>query len=188
MKVSMSEAARLAGIKSRSTFYRHIEKKGISVDRSDPQNPVVDVAELIRVYGDKIKPNTDEQGRGVQNNTPHQTPSNRQSREDVIPLSAMNKIQEQIEDIYKERIEDLKSQLELQTKQNTILLEDRSKKDEQGREWEKSLRALEARISNQETTAKEDKERADKILRQNRALKKALDEEKNKSFFKKLFG
>lgn len=48
--VSISEAARLAGI-SRQTFYRHIDKKGISVTKDNDDNPVVDTAEILRVYG-----------------------------------------------------------------------------------------------------------------------------------------
>ena len=71
----------------------------------------------------------------------------------------------------------------------TRLLEDQSKDKESGAgEWEKSMRAVEARISNQEKESKETKEKAQKILRQNQSLKRALEAEKNKSVWKKLFG
>ncbi len=54
MKVSISKAATMAGV-TRATFYRHIEKKGISVDKDSAGNPMIDVSELIRVYGDKVR-------------------------------------------------------------------------------------------------------------------------------------
>ena len=39
----------------RSTFYRHIGEKSISIENKDTTRPTVDVSELIRVYGDKVK-------------------------------------------------------------------------------------------------------------------------------------
>jgi hypothetical protein len=48
MKVNKKLAAKMVGI-GRTTFYRHIEEKPISVD-SDGQ---IDVSELIRVYGNE---------------------------------------------------------------------------------------------------------------------------------------
>ncbi|MDH5721760.1 MAG: hypothetical protein OEY94_00350 [Alphaproteobacteria bacterium] len=55
MKVSLSKAASMAGI-TRQTLYRHIEEKGISVEDRDTKRPKIDVSELIRIYGDKVKP------------------------------------------------------------------------------------------------------------------------------------
>tara|TARA_B100001989_G_C24550737_1_gene474442 strand:+ start:2668 stop:3165 length:498 start_codon:yes stop_codon:yes gene_type:complete len=55
MKVSLSKAASMAGI-TRQTLYRHIEEKGITVEDKDTKRPKIDVSELIRVYGDKVKP------------------------------------------------------------------------------------------------------------------------------------
>src|SRR3989339_16199 len=54
MKVSISKAATMAGV-TRATFYRHIEKKGITVEKDNAGNPQIDVSELIRVYGDKVR-------------------------------------------------------------------------------------------------------------------------------------
>ena len=54
MKVNISEAAKMAGI-TRATFYRHIEAKGITIEKDTDSNPKVDVSELVRVYGDKLK-------------------------------------------------------------------------------------------------------------------------------------
>ena len=75
----------------------------------------------------------------------------------------------------------------------TLLLENK----EQGREggWEKSMRGLEQRLANQEKAAKDREEREQKLLDENKRIKQAysrqkkeLEAEKNKGFFKKLFG
>lgn len=50
-KLNMSQAARAAG-KSRKTLYRHIENGRLSVEKDATDNPVVDVSELQRVYGE----------------------------------------------------------------------------------------------------------------------------------------
>lgn len=50
-KHSVSEAARLAGV-SRSYFYKKYIKPGlISVERDGDDNPVIDTAEIMRVFG-----------------------------------------------------------------------------------------------------------------------------------------
>jgi len=49
-KVSISEASRLVG-KPRSTLHRHILKGTLSKEKDGMGKPVVDVAELERVYG-----------------------------------------------------------------------------------------------------------------------------------------
>ncbi len=55
MQVSLSEAAKMVGI-TRSTLYAHIKEKGISVTDANTKRPKIDVSELVRVYGDKVKP------------------------------------------------------------------------------------------------------------------------------------
>lgn len=54
MKVSISDAAKMVGI-TRSTLYEHIKEKNISVIDADTKRPKIDVSELIRVYGDKVR-------------------------------------------------------------------------------------------------------------------------------------
>lgn len=50
-KVSVSEAARLAGI-SRTNFYKNYIHTGkITVDQNAQQKPVVDTSEILRVFG-----------------------------------------------------------------------------------------------------------------------------------------
>ncbi|HRK98752.1 MAG TPA: plasmid replication DNA-binding protein [Alphaproteobacteria bacterium] len=53
-KVSVVEASKMAGV-SRATFYRHITEKKISTTQDDKGNTVIDVSELVRIYGNKLK-------------------------------------------------------------------------------------------------------------------------------------
>lgn len=55
MKYSIAESARKVGL-TRKTLYKHIEKKPISVEKDENGNPLIDASELIRVYGDKFRP------------------------------------------------------------------------------------------------------------------------------------
>ena len=64
-KVSISEAARLTG-KSRVTIHRHIEKGTLSRERDGTGNPVLDLAELERVYGGLKQPDLSQHGTARQ--------------------------------------------------------------------------------------------------------------------------
>lgn len=55
MQVSISKAAKMVGI-TRATLYRHIEERGISVQKDTDGRPKIDVSELLRVYGNKVTP------------------------------------------------------------------------------------------------------------------------------------
>jgi hypothetical protein len=67
--VSLSEAARLAGI-SRSTLYERIKKGEISTTRNHHGKPMVQISELIRVFGDTLQlPDSIEQVRTVKSDT-----------------------------------------------------------------------------------------------------------------------
>lgn len=41
---------------TRSTLYAHIRERGISVTETNTKRPKIDVSELVRVYGDKVRP------------------------------------------------------------------------------------------------------------------------------------
>ena len=64
MKVNISQAAKLAG-KSRGTLYKHIKQGKITTEKDELDNPVIDVAELNRVYG--LDPEQGEQSKNVHN-------------------------------------------------------------------------------------------------------------------------
>ena len=218
MQVSISKAAEMVGI-TRATLYRHIDKKGISVEKDDDGNPKIDISELIRVYGDKVKTldtvNTDDTDTKTdtapikQNNTPNKTVSNHVEfevlKERVKHLELNNsKTDEERKrerEQFEERIEQLQDTLskaqENQSK-TTLLLEHYTKEGSSG-DWEKSIKALEDRIANQEKTAQEKTEALDKekeelkaqLEEKEKILKEeqeALELEKSKSFLHKLFG
>lgn len=64
-KVSITEAAKLAGI-SRSYLYRKYITPGvISTEKDNAGNPVVDTAEILRVFG-KIQGNSEQATKSIQ--------------------------------------------------------------------------------------------------------------------------
>lgn len=188
MKHSISEAARIVGV-TRKTFYKHIDKKSITVEKDENDNPVIDASELMRVYGDQCNFDKDKQtkdtGQGKQRSS--DVPS--VNSPDVALLSKEVELLKREIEARQDEVERWQSafdKAQSTADKITALLEDKSS----GRagEWQKSLKALESRIANQEKAAREDKEARQKILRQNQALKKALTEEKNKPLWKRLFG
>ncbi|MBU2841018.1 hypothetical protein HF670_16100 [Acidithiobacillus thiooxidans] len=82
-KVSVTEAARLAGI-ARSYFYkRYIDSGEISIERDMRGNPLVDVSEIMRVFGE-LKGQVEDTSR-TQQRTEDDTSN---SHEDAIVLRA----------------------------------------------------------------------------------------------------
>jgi|GEM_PF-1483404 len=51
-KVSISEAARLAGISRQHLYKRYINSGALSVEKDGENPPVIDTSELIRVFGE----------------------------------------------------------------------------------------------------------------------------------------
>ena len=195
MQVSISKAADMVGI-TRATLYRHIEKKGISVEQDEEGNPKIDVSELIRVYGHKVKPVIEtEQAKEVSNSEHDEVVPTDDTEVTILKskIAHLEELRELDKEASKTQNETLHSQIErledalkrAQEGQNklTLLLEDKS--GNKNNSWELAFKELEERIANQQSEAEEKQQ---KILRQNRALKRALDEEKSKSIWKKLFG
>ena len=56
-KLNLTEAAKAAGI-GRTTLYNHIKQGKISCEVNEKDKKVIDVTELIRVYGELQKPET----------------------------------------------------------------------------------------------------------------------------------
>ncbi len=200
--LSMSEAAEMVGL-TRPTFYRKVEELGISI-AEDNGKKRVDVSELIRVFGTDVKIHKErkEEVSKTSNNASTDKKSRTEDDEDIrVKLAVLEselererKLREEIKD----EVEYFKEQVALEKEEKkkiTLLIEDLRPKEGRGEAWEKSIRALEQRIANQEKAAKEREEREQKLLDENRRIKqayskqkKALEEEKSKSFFQKLFG
>jgi len=227
MLLNKTDAAKVAGV-SRRSFYNHIPSKNISVTQGADGEEKIDVSELKRIYGDErialnLKKFLDEQ-QGVQaressQNSIVQPRANDNQKE--IELEVLRERLKHFDDYKQERIREreqleerigqlettLQKSLENQNK-TTMLLEHYTKGDGavSDNSWQKSLKALEDRIANQEAaiqekialeaekTAKEAKEKEElkaqleekeKILAEKEA---ALKVEQSKSFLHKLFG
>lgn len=202
MKYTVIEAAKIAGI-SRQTIYRHIDKKPISTEKDDEGNIFIDASELLRIYGDKLNFDvTNTKTDNKENNEKLQTVTSSNSTDGIkIIEERLNSASKQIEmletqmqrerEMLEDQIGTLRSALEKsqETQSKTVmLLEDKTSKNEKSAEWKSTLEALEERISNQEVGHKEQELEAEKMRKQNKALQKALTEEKSKGFLKRLFG
>lgn len=201
MQVNISQAADMVGV-TRATFYRHIDKKGITVQKDEDGNPLVDVSELTRVYGHRVKPLNSDAPKTEQADTPLNTQVMQPQNSNVNTTLLEEKIKhlEELRELdkvaSKKQIENLENQIDYlqdslsksQDNQSKLTLMLEHKESQGTGEWQKAMKAVEARIANQESKAKEEQERANKIMRQNQLLKKALEDEKNKSFWQKLFG
>lgn len=197
MKHSISEAARIVGV-TRKTFYKHIDKKSISVEKDDNDMPVIDASELVRVYGDQCDFEYDKKdkdtGQDTNKGKQESTAVSSEKDDDAVLKKEIELIRAQLSserESFEEQIDYLRKKLDdsdSETRKLTAMITDQRSQTDKSERWQKSLKALESRIANQEKVAREHKEERHKILRQNQALKKALSQEKNKSFFQKLFG
>ena len=193
MQVSISKASEMVGV-TRATFYRHVDKKGISVTKDEEGNPKVDVSELIRVYGSKIKTvstsvSNDTRLSSSEQHTvqDHNTPSSPKFSAELELLKEKIKHLEENKTVYEEerkrerhqfeeRVEQLQNTLDkAQENQNktTALLEHYTKGKGTDNNWEKSIKALEEKIANQE---KENKEKADREAKEKEEIQKQLEE------------
>jgi hypothetical protein len=185
MNISPAEAVRRYNV-SKPTLYADMKEGKLSFSVDEKKRRRINVAEMERLYDTRTE----------------------SREEDFLPHNAqkthlnVNPQQDNTGALERE-IEFLKRELENKQSENenwqkaldkaqetaqrvTLLLEDKSK--EKDNTLEQSLKALESRVANQERDNKEEKERAQKILRQNQQLKKALEAEKSKSLWQKLFG
>ena len=119
-KLNMSQAARAAG-KSRKTLYRHIDAGKLSMEKDATDNPVIDVSELQRVYGD-LNMNATNDTVGQDRNMPHEATGGAQHEIELLKLRL--KMTERERDTERERREQsdeerhrLLAIIETQTKQ-----------------------------------------------------------------------
>ncbi len=192
MKLTLGQAAKEVGI-SKPSLSAAIKKGRVSAKKNDSGTYEIDPAELFRVYPPRANTNTVSHSETLPSANPQrngQKPGNSEvlglllaERDKLIAEKdkSIGRLEHEKDQI-RQDLEDQKDQ----AKRITMLLEDKS--NDGAGDWGSSLKALEQRIANQEQQQKTEKERAQKILQQNRALKKALDAEKNKSILQKLFG
>lgn len=124
--VTINEAANLVG-KSIKTIYRHIENGKLSCVIDDNGHKVVDISELVRVYGLDLsliendnKVSMSDNGNGVENNIIH--------LEKEIELLKMLLVE-------KDKLLNEKDQRNADLKQALMLLEDKTKIEQPKQSW-----------------------------------------------------
>jgi hypothetical protein len=100
MKVSISEAARLTG-KPRSTLHRHIGNGTLSKESDGQGKPVLDMAELERVYGPLLQADMKQNGAMLHSATTETVAANRAEIEGLRRENAL--LRDQLEDVKQER-------------------------------------------------------------------------------------
>lgn len=215
MKVTITKAADMVGI-TRATLYRHIDKKGISVEQDEEGNPKIDVAELIRVYGDRVRPMEEsdqsndniETGNSGQNGQ-HSRSQNGQSRGAVQQrLDLQRGAQDtRVEmEVLRERLHHMEAdqarslqERDREREQLVEQIESLRKSLEESQEQQKRLTTL---ITDQREEqgrgVQEERDEAEKMKKmilqlrqQNKVIMNRLKEEqsqKSKSFFGRMFG
>ena len=183
-KFNQSEIHRITG-KSRTTIKKHLENGKLSSTQDNDGNTVVDASELIRAYGEENCDfefaNADRAEAAPQKTHQKETPKTNDTKD--IEIKYLEKIIEN----HEQEKESLKESLKLSQEGHnraTMLLEDESGG---AGDIEKGMKALEARVANQEQAQKEILKAKDEAEKKLQRYKRALRAERNKSFFQKLF-
>ena len=168
------------------TINNHRNKGKLSTSEDGDGHQAATPVEIQRAYGDKYP----DIGRRIAEYSEGGFNQSKPKKEKGAPYVDDYSPSEKLTLLEKERARErgqLESQIDhlkevLQSEQDerrkiTAMLTDKTQQKENRSEWERSIKALESRVANQE-----------KLTRQNQALRKALHEEKSKGFFKKLFG
>lgn len=117
--LNLSQAAQAAGI-TRRTLYNHVKQGKVTVSRDEKNNPVVDVSELIRVYGNVNIPEK-------------QIPriSHRENSQKNFPLEQFQSMQKELSDL---------------RQAVTLMLEDKTAREEERRQHDDERRKLQAEV------------------------------------------
>lgn len=118
-KLNISEAARATG-KNRTTLYRHIKSGKLSSEKDATDNPVIDVSELQRVYGDLKMSATD--ANATQNVAKHQIDTPKSNTELQLLRLKLEHFEEKLE---AERVlrKEIEQQRDLALEEKVKLLE-----------------------------------------------------------------
>lgn len=119
--LNLSQAAQAAGI-TRRTLYNHVKQGKVTVSRDGKNNPVVDVSELIRVYGNVNLP---------EKQIP--TISHRENAHHNFPLEQFHAMQKEL------------TELKLAV---TLMLEDKTAREEERRQNDEERRKLQEEVNN----------------------------------------
>ena len=117
--LNLSQAAQAAGI-TRRTLYNHVKQGKVTVSRDGKNNPVVDVSELIRVYGNVNLP--EKQIPSV---------SHRENTQKNFPHEQFQVMQKELADL---------------RQAVTLMLEDKIAREEERRQHDDERRKLQAEV------------------------------------------
>lgn len=123
-KISISEAARLTG-KPRSTIHRHLDNGKLVKEQDGQGRPVIDVAELERVYGSLRRPDMRQNGATRQSATPERDSVDRTSLVEIEALKREN-------DLLRDERDDLRRRLDAEGEERrrvTAILTDQRRPD-----------------------------------------------------------
>lgn len=204
MKVTITKAAKMASV-SRNTIYNDIDSGVLSFTSNARNKKLIDVSELARVYENVEFEDEKPQNKASQTVERRTETLKPLSKQDISAqvlqerlkateksLEVLNEERERERQNYESRLETLETALtKAQDGYNSVtkLLEDHRTKESGAGEWENAIKALESRISNQETALKTELEETKKKAQSQIArYKQELEKEKNKSLWQKLFG
>ena len=194
MNISPAEAIRRYNV-SKPTLYSDMKDGKLSFTIDDRKKRKINIAELDRIYEKR-----EEEGTLTEKKSVKPTANNTQSNVKSTTEYSMGRLELEVEYLKREltnRQEETERWKEAFDKAQstadkiTALLEDQSTKSRYASdkdEWQNTIEELETRVANQEKVTQEKEAEAEKILQQNKALKKVLSDEKSKGFFQKLFG
>ena len=176
-EVSISDAAKMVGV-TRATLYEHMKDKKISVIDKDTSRPKINVSELGRVYGDKLKPLTAANNKSA---------GKQSGDRDLVAVAENAALKEKIQMIEQERDRErrlLTAQIDSQQAQIENLQE--SLKKEQDTVGKVTAMLTDQR-SDAEKKANEETAQAKKWAELEKTVQ-TLAENQNQSFWQKLFG
>ena len=194
MNISPAEAIRRYNV-SKPTLYSDMKDGKLSYTLDDRKRRKINIAELDRIYDKR-----EEEGTLTEEKSVNPPVNNTQSNVKSTAEYSMGRLEIEVEYLKREltnrqeeteRWKDAFDKAQSTANKITALLEDQSAKSRHENdkdEWKNTLKKLETRISNQEEATQEAEAEAEKILQQNKTLKKTLAEEKSKGFFQRLFG
>lgn len=181
-KLSIAAASRHTG-KSRNTIAKDIKEGRLSCELAPDGAKLIDVSEIARAYGDSFKTDPkqsrDQPAHVVEPSHGDQTAQRLLEAQIAERERERRQLQDQIE-----QLQEFLKRAQEGHNRATLLLESRSGAGD----WEKSLQALKDQIANQEAVYRQElAEIKEKYGRTAAQYKRAYEQEKSKSFWKKLF-
>lgn len=180
MKYNITQAARIVGI-TRKTFYNHIEKRGISVERDTDGKQLIDASELIRVYGDKCCFDEPEKQPDAGQGTQRETAGN---NSDALTRIAVLEERLSHTELQRDHFERLFEQEREERKTGTRLLADQRSKQEK---WESAFEQLQQQVARENEALKELQDFKLETTRRLMLYRKALKAERSKTLWQRLF-